>query len=263
MLFPTLILSLFAMIPLQAVGSTDQIVKAVDLTKSKAEVVATPPAKVATPAKKDKASRPVQVPVALKIGVVDWERVRAGSRWIRALERSAQRELMPHKTKLDALGARRTELREVLSLYKPGTADYAEKLSELSIVEYSIKQKQTLVKGFMGMKLQEMTFQFNKAITDKIASYARENGFHLVLRKNSPSTLKNVPMGSKVEEQERNSVLYFAPSIDITKQVLERLDANVPDEASSNKPDPAGKAPSGTGSGKNPPRASGGKDSNR
>jgi len=122
-------------------------------------------------------------------------------------------------------------------------------LVKLSIVEFSVKTERKMVQGLMGRKLQEMTYHFNRTIADKIASYARNKGFHLVLRKNSPSSIKNAPLSSKVQEQERNSVLYFAPSLDITKAIVEILDAGVPVEAATKKADKNGKGAGATGAG--------------
>lgn len=240
MLFSTMILSLFAMAPFQDRGAESQVAKAAKVGKSSSQVEKITPRKAVE-------ARPAQGTVALKIGVVDWEKILAGSRWIRALERDAQRDLLPHKKTMDDLMGRRTSLRQDLSLFSEGTTEYNEAVVKLKIVEYSLQQEQTLVKGLMGQKLQQMTYHFNKTIEDKIASYARNKGFHLVLRKNSPSTMKNVPLGSKVQEQERNSVLYFAPSLDITKAIIEILDAGIPVEADTQKGDKNGKTPAATG----------------
>jgi len=240
MLCSTIVLSLFAMAPFQDKVAQSQVAKASKAGESKSPVEKATPRKAAE-------GRSTQGTVSLKIGVVDWEVILANSRWIRALERDAQRDLLPHKKTMDELMGKRASLRQDLSLYTEGTTEYNETVVKLKIVEYSLQQEQTLMKGLMGQKLKEMTYAFNKTIEDKIASYARNKGFHLVLRKNSPSTMKNVPLGSKVQEQERNSVLYFAPSLDITKAIIEVLDAGIPVEADSQKAGKDGKAPAATG----------------
>lgn len=262
MLLSSLLLSLFAMTPIQDGGAGNQVAKAVDLVKHPPKPAVIPAAKTAEKASPRKTPR-TQVPAALKIAVVDWEKIRATSRWVRTLERLAEKDLMGINSELRKLSEERTNLRQELSLYKQGSADYNDRLTRLSIIEYSLKQKQTLRNNMMGRELQKIAFQFNKTLQDKIASYSRNNGIHLVLRQNSTPVGKDIPMSAKVRAQESNAIIWFAPSIDITKPILELLDAGVPVEANAGKAGDQGKGAAKPGTGKTKMPAPSGKGGNR
>ena len=262
MLLSSLLLSLFAMTPLQSGAAGNLVAKTTELVKHQPKPAVSPAPQAAKNASPSKTSK-TQVPAALKIAVVDWEKIRSTSRWVRTLERLAQKDLVTINKKLSDLIQERTELRQLIPLSKRGTPEYNTQLTRLSIIEYSLKQKQTLRNNIMGRKLQEIAFQFNKVLQDKIASYSRNNGIQLVLRQNSTPVGKDVPLSAKVRAQERNSVIYFAPSLDITKQILEQLDAGVPVEANAGKAGDPGKGAAGAGTGKTKTPAPSGKGGNR
>lgn len=117
------------------------------------------------------------------------------------------------------------KLREELSSLNPGTEPYQAKLKQIDEKVMSTKawEEQELLQR--KRRAAEAIHKAHKAMADAAAAIAREQNFHLVLNHSEMSMegLQPDEMQAVVRGQR---VLYNDSSIDITQQVLARMNAN-------------------------------------
>ena len=133
------------------------------------------------------------------------------------------------RAKAKELTAMQTELRD----YKPGTANYSQlegkiaKLKADTTVDTDLKRKQFIIRR---SKASHAVYQ---DITRTVAKFAEANGINLVMAYDKRTVDPNNPNQVLTEINRR---VIYQRSLNITKYIIDQLNAGVPPTEVSNRP---------------------------
>jgi len=164
-------------------------------------------------------------PTVLKVGVVKVAEVlmRCQENLDREKEgMEKQRKITEEFKKLDAEAeAIKQELQNAL---QPGTDQFKERRKEWFHKEAQLQALKEYEKESLTIESQMWTESLYQKLLDEIKIVSRQEGLSLVLN-NDESKLKGRKLQDMLNMILNRKILYSAPTLDITAQVLENLDA--------------------------------------
>jgi Skp family chaperone for outer membrane proteins len=167
-------------------------------------------------------------PAAPRIGVVDVRACFEKDRYSRMaeslLELGKQRDLLQKEA--DELQKRIAGLTEQMNAASPKGDLYVDKLRLRTHAEYDLKLLQEVVRRKMRDRLTDLETRVYAELRRVIAQIARAQGIDLVLRVDEPRLQEEDPEAAAVQRNASRQVLYHADALDLTPQVLARLNAD-------------------------------------
>jgi outer membrane protein len=146
---------------------------------------------------------------SLKIGYVDLQRAlnesTAGKAAKEKFKGQVDRLQTDLKKKKDALDAMKEQLEKKSSVMKDDQASDMEKNYQRQLRDFERAYKDS--QGELQQKDNELTVQLLKELQGVIEQFGKENGYSIIL------------------EQSSSSVLYGAPELDLTDQIIARYNA--------------------------------------
>ena len=172
---------------------------------------------------------------SVRVAVLDVDRVIEQSKWVEWLGRSAPLEFRALTKKINEMRARHKALLDKADILVKDSTDYGMTVAAIKGLETEITSALTVRSRQMNKKRAESMVAIFHEIKQTVDRYARQQGIVLVLKK---STIKSVTKGRLQEELARiqaMSVIFAADSLDITKSIVELLDAAHPKDVQAAK----------------------------
>lgn len=170
-----------------------------------------------------KASAPAR---ALKIGVVDLKQCFDREKYDRI--GNAEREYKAYYTtlqdKLDAVKLKVKHKQEELPLAEGKKNLRQNILTELYMLNYELEMTAKMNEHQALARYQQIQMDIYNGIREVVDDYGKENGFDLILKTDEPQLAEN-SIESVSKRINHRPVLYSNPDLDITKQILDRLQA--------------------------------------
>ena len=137
-----------------------------------------------------------------------------------------KKELKARVDKITAEGDKRgkeiTKIQDTLEELKPGSKEYDAQLNKMT--QLTIDRQAFL--NYQDELAKRETYRYTKEVyqdvLDAIEKVAKERGYQLVLFKESPNLVSRT-YDELLEQISRRKVLYSDPSLDITDDVLKRI----------------------------------------
>ena len=170
------------------------------------------------------AERRAAPPAGVVMAVVDMKGVLRGSRQWRDSAEERARMLDRIRRTLSKLSRQVQVLRNDYENLPPGTDERAQKGAEIEAALQQLEQTRADLETEMARHQNESVRSFFRQLTDVVAEYARENGIHLVLKKQALDLAgpESIEQNLQIATAE---VLYADAALDITDAVVERLNA--------------------------------------
>lgn len=163
-------------------------------------------------------------PAGVVMAVVDMKGVLRGSRQWRDSAEERARMLDRIRRTLNKLSRQVQVLRNDYENLPPGTDERAQKGAEIEAALQQLEQTRADLEAEMARHQNESVRSFFRRLTDVVSEYARENGIHLVLKKQALDLAgpESIEQNLQIATAE---VLYADAALDITDAVVERLNA--------------------------------------
>ena len=115
---------------------------------------------------------------------------------------------------------------EKLKQFKPGTPEYTEVEKRLASMRADLQVETQLKNKEMALREAQIFYQAYNEVQQQVAKFSGEYGISMVLRfeqtEIDPANLQSVRMGLS------RPVVYVYPQLDITAEIVKRLNAGVP-----------------------------------
>ena len=193
------------------------------------------------------------------IGVVDFERVKAGvPRWKASIETLKSKKVVLSE-ELSALQQQVREKELKRDSFEPNTIEYVRENAEVEGSTQALKTRAQDYERWMERRRAEVEDHFIRELRQATAKVAGERGLSLVLRVRNLET--DDGLGQRLQTFALNDVLWHAPTLDLTEDVIRILKST----SSSPAPAPAESSQGGAGNEKPmaPPAGTAGADAVR
>jgi Skp family chaperone for outer membrane proteins len=112
-----------------------------------------------------------------------------------------------------------------LNTLKPGTSDYLQSMQDILKKQGELEAKREFTKQSFALKDQQWTTKIYTDVLRIVSEVAQQKGLELVLEKNEPELLDSTPANELMLTIRTHKVLYSGGCVDITNEVIARLDA--------------------------------------
>jgi len=164
-------------------------------------------------------------PAVLRVGVVNIADVLTNCRENLDREKEGQEKQRKITEEFKKLVAEAEAIKQELqNALQPGSDQFRERRKEWFHKEAQLQALKEYEKESLTIESQMWTEALYQKLLDEIKSMARQEGLSLVLN-NDESRLKGRKLQDMLNLILNRKVLYSAPTLDITAQVLENLDA--------------------------------------
>ncbi|MHC4187291.1 MAG: OmpH/Skp family outer membrane protein [Planctomycetota bacterium] len=126
---------------------------------------------------------------------------------------------------LDQLTKEIEAQRAGLNTLKPGSTDYLQLMQDILKKQGELEAKREFTKQSFALKDQQWTMKIYTDILRIVNEVAQQKGLDLVLEKNEPELLDSTPANELMLTIRTHKVLYSGGCVDITDEVIARLDA--------------------------------------
>jgi Skp family chaperone for outer membrane proteins len=126
---------------------------------------------------------------------------------------------------LDQLTKEIEAQRAGLNTLKPGSTDYLQLMQDILKKQGALEAKREFTKQSFALKDQQWTTKIYTDVLRIVNEVAQQKGLELVLEKNEPELLDSTPANELMLTIRTHKVLYSGGCVDITDEVIVRLDA--------------------------------------
>jgi Skp family chaperone for outer membrane proteins len=184
---------------------------------------------------------PVQAPAQTRVAVINFLQVLKNYNKAKFYDSELEETLRPYRTKMEDLKKKKLEWQAYLQDPKnKGIPDDQRAAGERSIININRQMEDLEKEGrlVVGKKREQQVVQLYREIDDAVKTYARANGFHLVLSYfepgNAADMFSGTNIGRKLEGmQVACNAMYFADGMDISGPVVENLNRAYPGTAAA------------------------------
>jgi Skp family chaperone for outer membrane proteins len=167
---------------------------------------------------------PKDRPETSKIGVVNIQKVLLNSQKNKTLEENADAERRVILNELEKLSREIDAEKAGLNTLKAGTSDYMAQLKTIMEKQANLQVQQKFQEQQLSLKYLQRLEELYRDLLQITARIAQEKGLVLVLTKDEidfpAGTIDNLMMAIRT-----NKLLYSDPGLDISDEVIARLDA--------------------------------------
>jgi len=160
----------------------------------------------------------------LKIGVVSVQKILQDCKRSAKYREDAFAEYNRAKAELDRLKAEVEAEKAGLKTLKEGSSDYLMAVKEILEKQAKLQAQQEFHKQQMAMKERIIIEELYRAILEKTSEIAKQKGLDLVFEKSEPE-LASTSASELSQTIRAHKVLYSGGCLDITDEVMARLDA--------------------------------------
>jgi len=167
-------------------------------------------------------------PVHQRIGVVDVRKCFEKEKYTRMAESLEELGRLRDQLSQEAVALQKkiAGLTDDLAIASPKGDIYVDKLRLRSHAEYDLKLLQEVSRRKLRDRLADLETRVYAEIRRVIAEIARVRNLDLVLRVDEPRLQEEDPEAAAAQRNASRDVLYHADALDITPQVLARLNAD-------------------------------------
>ena len=160
-----------------------------------------------------------------QIGVVSVQQIFQQCQTNAKYRQQATAEQEQAMAELDKLSKEIEAQRAGLNTLKTGSSDYLERMQEIYNKQAELEAKQKFIQQSFALKDQQWTTKIYNDILRIVKGVAQQKNLELVLERNEPELLDSTPANEIMLTIRTHKVLFSEGCIDITNEVIARLDA--------------------------------------
>ncbi|RME04788.1 MAG: OmpH family outer membrane protein [Planctomycetota bacterium] len=174
------------------------------------------------------AQEKILYPRKLKIGVVDFSKAGRGYKKFKKIIKKLKDEDKKRKNEIERLRMEAETLVKELKVLNPDSRFYKRKERELAKTKAEIK----FLWNKYQKEMRELYTKYMKEIIDDleeaIKAYGKKKGFDVILR-------RYLPIKQGQMQMDFNTVIYYDQNLDITQQIIERINSTTHASTSGSK----------------------------
>jgi len=160
-----------------------------------------------------------------KIGVVSIQQIFQQCQTNAKYRQQATAEQEQAMSELDKLSKEIEAQKAGLNTLKAGSNDYLQLMQEIYNKQAELEAKREFIQQSFALKDQQWTTKIYNDILRIVKGVAQQKNFALVLERNEPELLDSTPANEIMLTIRTHKVLFSEGCIDITNEVIARLDA--------------------------------------